>query len=98
MKPSLPEPTPTTGCAGPRVELARYHVADTERILVGQRVLGIVHVIDVLSAVAVAVSWSSASCAGRPSLTRSSRTTSPKPQRLSSAAPPPRRQPRKSST
>ena len=47
MQQSLPERTSTAARAGPCVELARYRVADTERILVGQRVLGIVRVTDV---------------------------------------------------
>ncbi len=41
-----PQPTTTTTAAGQRVELARYDSDTGTRLLIGQRIDGIVHVFD----------------------------------------------------
>jgi hypothetical protein len=56
-----PTPVATSWYAGERVELGRYRTADGERVVVGQRVWGVVRVTTSPPAVGDGATWSSAS-------------------------------------
>jgi hypothetical protein len=44
---TIPQPTSSSGATNERVELGRYTIAAGERVIYGQRVLGVVRLLDV---------------------------------------------------
>ncbi len=47
MTTTTPQPTERRGTTNPPVELGRYTIEDGERVIYGQRVLGIVRLVDI---------------------------------------------------